>query len=237
MYCSRPPYLEQLNNITFWYPILERIGMRTPETKMFFAPSEIGHIVDGIVVSEFEQLIADVSRELVGFGGEAFLRTGHTSNKHEWADTCYLNNKDKVGSQLAALIEFSMLASMPYNTFAVRKMIKTKAITTAFNKMPIAQEVRMFIEDGEIICAHPYWSREAFVGQSGVSKEQIDKLNTLPDMTELNLMAKYVSKHFKGAWSVDFLQDENDEWWLTDMAQASSSYHYPDCPNINRWQE
>ena len=237
MYIGRPPFVQQLNDITFWYPILENIGMRTPKTQLFYVPDEIGKIVDGERIPEFERLITDVKRALAEYGGEAFLRTGQTSNKHEWRDTCHLTADSNVGAHLAGLVEFSMMVDLPYTTWAVREMIKTTPLTTAFRDMPIAQEVRMFVSKGEVVCSHPYWAREAFNNQKGVTAEQVDLLNTLPDMTELNRMAEYVSKRFDGSWSVDFLQDEKGEWWLTDMALASSSYHYTGCINEKKWNE
>lgn len=237
MYIGRPAFVEQLNDITFWYPILDRIKMRTPKTKLFYAPSEIGHIVDGEVIPAFEKLVADVELALKEYGGKAFLRTGQTSNKHEWRDTCYITDKSNVGTHLARLIEFSMMVDLPYTTFAVREMIPTTPLATAFLDMPIAQEVRVFVEKGAVVCAHPYWSREAFDNQKGVTPDQVDQLNKLPDITEISQMAEYVSGRFDAAWSVDFLQDSEGKWWLTDMALASSSYHYPGCLKEKKWSE
>lgn len=237
MFIGRPLYIQQLNDITFWLPILEQIKMRTPKTKLFHAPDEIGKIVDGEVTGDFRALEASVRAAMLGFDGEAFLRTGQTSNKHEWKDTCHITENSKVGQHLANLIEFSMLVDIPYTTFAVRQMIKTTPITTAFRHMPIAREIRMFVQKGGVVCAHPYWPAEAFSGQKTVTKEQIASLQVMPDMTELDQMAAYVSRYFDGAWSVDFLQDSEGAWWLTDMALASASYHWPECPNAEKWPE
>jgi len=237
MYIGRPAFVEQLNDITFWYPILERIGMRTPKTKLFHAPKEIGHIVDGEETADFRALEASVMAAKLGFGGEAFLRTGQTSNKHDWRDTCHLTDKSNVGAHIARLVEFSMMVDLPYTTWAVREMIPTTPLATAFAGMPIAQEVRLFISGGKVVCSHPYWAAEAFDNQKGVTAEQVKQLNTKPDMVELTKMAEYVSARFDGSWSVDFMQDSKGDWWLTDMALASSSYHYPDCPNKEKFAE
>lgn len=262
MYIGRPAFIERLNDMSFWYPIVERLStsskmpdinifktgdgkltssetkkdfvLNIPKTQLFYVSNEIGRIIDGDDVPEFNWLVEQVQRELKGFGGELFLRTGQTSNKHEWSDTCYVTDPKRVGLHLGSLIEFSMMVDLPYTTFAVREMIKTKPVGTAFRGMPIAQEVRMFVSDGKVLCAHPYWAKEAFEGQTSITPEQIDELNTLPDMTELYKLAEYVGSGFGYAWSIDFMQDEKDNWWLTDMALASTSYHYPDCPNGKR---
>ena len=237
MYIGRPAYYEQLNDISFWLPILERIGMRTPETKIFFTSKKVGNIIDGVETPEFVQLVKDIERARDEFGGEAFLRTGQTSNKHEWSETCHLTKDSNVANHVAALIEFSMLADLPYTTFAVRKMIPTNPITTAFKNMPIAREVRIFAERGQVACMHPYWPDEAFVCQENVTREQLDELQVMPDTTELKQMAQYVSNNFNGAWSIDFLQDTKGDWWLTDMAIAMASYHWPSCENKNKWPD
>ena len=44
-------------------------------------------------------------------------------------------------------------------------------------------------------------------------------------------IAETASRVCGGSWSVDLLQTERG-WFLTDMAEARSSYHWEDCPNI-----
>lgn len=237
MYMGRPPYTEQLNDISFWYPILKRIGMRTPDTKLFYADESIGKILDGEATPEFTQLAETIAAATQSFGGEAFLRTGLTSNKHDWEDTCHLTTGSITGHHLGRLIEFSMMVDLPYTTFAVRRMIPTAALTVAFKNMPIAREVRIFVEAGKVICAHPYWPTEAFDDQDDVTADQLEALQQLPAMDELTTMAEYTSRHFKGAWSVDFLEDTDGNWWLTDMALAATSYHWPGCEHGQISQE
>jgi len=239
MYIGRPPFVEQLNDISFWFPILSKIGMRTPETKLFYVSNEVGHIVDGKETDEFKQLVKDITSTKESFGRTAFLRTGQTSNKHDWKHTCYLSENSDVKKHLAALIEFSMMVDLPYNTFAVRKMIDTVPLTTAFKDMPIARELRIFVKEGKLICAHPYWPEEAFRGgqhpNNEVTEEQIRQLQVMPKMTEITQMAEYVSSSFQGSWSVDFLEDKDGNWWLTDMALASTGYHWPNCENKDKF--
>lgn len=238
MYIGRPAFIEQLNDISFWYPILKKIGMRTPETRLFYTQREIGKIIDGERTDGFEKLVEDIKKALGDFGGKAFLRTGQTSNKHDWKNACFLDSPENIDRQLYNLIEFSMIVDLPYTTFAVRELIKTKPIGIAFNNMPIAQEVRLFIENGKVVCVHPYWAEEAFKHEKTINSEQIKELNSLPqDMAELQQMAEYVSRCFRLAWSCDFLQDAKGDWWLTDMALANTSYHYKGCPNEHKWDK
>jgi hypothetical protein len=236
MHISHAPYTSQLNCISFWQPILESIRMRTPDTKLIHVSAEVGRIVDGEMSDEFKDLVAAVEAARSSFGGRAFLRTGQTSNKHDWKDTCFLDEDSDVGAHLARLIEFSMLVDLPYTCFAVRRMIPTEPLTTAFNGMPIAREVRLFVEAGTLTCAHPYWPDEAFENQD-VSEIDVKSLQKMLDMTELTKMAEYVSGYFRDAWSIDFLEYVDGKWWLTDMALGSTSYHYANCEVIGNIHE
>lgn len=261
MYIAEPAFNQQLNDMSFWFPIIDRLGrfskmpdmkithtesggfesietpkdfiLHIPETKIFYAPNEIGYIVDGVKTPEFDRLVKDVTEAHEQFGEESFLRTGQTSNKHEWVNTCHLTKDSNISDHIARLIEFSMMVDLPFTTFVVRKMIPTNSITVAFEDMPIAREIRMFVQKGEVICAHPYWPEEAFrtgvYTDDKVTDEQISKLQEMPDMVELNKLGEYISKSFAFAWSVDFLQDISGNWWLTDMALGNSSYHFPRC--------
>lgn len=269
MYTHRPAFIEQLNDMSFWYPIVERHArystmpdikifhkdgklqsteekkefvLRTPETMLFYAPYDIGHIVDGERTSSFEKLVQQITEARNAFGGYAFLRTGETSYKHDWKNTCYLTPDSDISHHVYNLVEFSMLVDLPWQTWAVRKMIPTSPITTAFSgDMPIAREVRLFVDNGKLICAHPYWPEEAFRGSiysdDKVTDEQIKQLANLPDMSNLTKLAEYVSDQFMHAWSIDFLQDTEGNWWLTDMALANTSYHWSDCPNKTKLTE
>jgi hypothetical protein len=262
MYVASPPFIEQLNDMAFWYPIIERHArysampdmsifykdgklqsvekkkefvLRTPKTVLLYAPHDIGKIVDGKKTASFDKLVKEITEARDAFGGYAFLRTGQTSNKHDWEKTCYLTPDSDVVDHVGRLVEFSMMVSLPWQTWAVREIIKAKPITTAFwGNMPIAREVRLFAEDGKLLCSHPYWPEEAFRQghntDDKVTDEQIKQLAEMPDMEELTKLAEYVSKQFSFAWSIDFLQDIDGNWWLTDMALSNSSYHWPDCP-------
>lgn len=270
MYIGRPAFIERLNDITFWFPIVEALArystmpdisvtfgsdrrlhstekekpfiLHTPKTALFYAPHEIGRIVDGEKVLSFDKLVQEIAEARNNFGGYAFLRTGQTSYKHEWKKTCYLTPESDIADHVARLIDFSMMVGLPCQSWAVREMIATTPITTAFDgDMPIAREIRLFVEDGKLTCAHPYWPEEAFRQgmntDDKVTDEQIKELAEMPDMTVLTKMAEHVSQSFMYAWSIDFLQDTEGKWWLTDMALAKTSYHWPDCPNKQRYAE
>jgi len=231
---------ENKNNMSYWFPLLKQIGMRVPKTIMVDSSDcKLGVLADGKRPYGYNPFAKRLKSAINEIGLPCFLRTGMTSDKHSWKDTCYIDNLDDkyLISHVANLVEHSCLANIAglpfdYSIWAVRELIPTKPIFTHFNSMPIVKERRMFINKGKVICNHPYWPREAF-GQNGISKVNLQKLQRLgkKDEKELELMAKYVGRWFTGYWSVDFLQDKNGLWWLTDMAVGGRSYHYPNCKN------
>lgn len=62
-------------------------------------------------------------------------------------------------------------------------------------------------------------------------RELLETVNTssTKDLEHLLFLAKHVSEHIPGYWSVDFLCDAEGNWWLIDMALGQDSYHWDGC--------
>lgn len=223
--------------MTYWLPILQSIGMRVPDTAFVHYPhgSELFSLLDGEVPNGVDQLTDAIDAAVQSVGGyPVFIRTEQSSDKHSWKDSCYLPSRDHINTNIAFLVEHSAMADWPCDFFAVRRLIPTSPICTAFyGDMPIARERRLFIKDGKVVCNHPYWPNEAFEHEASVSPRQITELQELSpeDSNELQAMARYIAQHIPGAWSVDFLVDSDGKWWCIDMAVAANSYHWSTCPN------
>lgn len=215
--------------------------LRVPDTIFVNYPygPELGYMADGERPRGLEYLTAAIDLAAQQFGYPVFIRTEQSSDKHSWKDTCYLTAKKDIEQHIYGLLEHSMMAGWPHDFFAIRRLIPTTPICTAFyGDMPVAKERRLFINKGEVVCNHPYWPDEAFTDGEGnrrdnVTDEQIAELQVLSeaDKEQLTRAAEWVSKHIYGYWSIDFLQDSNGDWWCIDMAIGSNSYHWPDCPN------
>lgn len=218
-------------------PVDDGLRIRVPETVIVHYPysREIGDAVDGEPVRGWHELCTaiDAAAEQVG-GYPVFLRTEASSDKHSWKDTCYLTAAGDIGQHVYNLVEHAMMNDLPCDFFAVRRLIPTRAICTAFyGEMPIAKERRVFIRDGSVACHHPYWPADAFDADE-ITEHQVRELQELgtEDEQEITRLASYVAKYIDGAWSVDFLQDINGDWWCIDMAVADVSYHWPECPSL-----
>ncbi len=172
------------------------------------------------------------------------MRTAYTSGKHDWTDTCYVTDADKIRRHVGMLIQDSALKELPIDAFVFREFIEMDSKFTAFSRtMPINPERRYFIKDGEIQCHHAYWISEAIAegdeayARHGMSKlpenwlELLAEMNTQSD-EEIELLSSYanqVAKVIEGYWSVDFCKAQDGHWVLIDMALGKASWHDEGC--------
>lgn len=227
------PEIEQLTSMAYWYPLLVQMGMRTPETIIVHRGSvELMRLLDGEKPEGYEWFKDSLVRAMERIGFPCFLRTGQTSAKHGWGDTCFIKSVEDIDSHIATFLEVSVVANiigppLSYDFWVVRKLIETKPVLHYFRNMPIAPEVRFFINDHKVQCFHPYWVPDAFEPED---RGKITPLliAVMPE-DEVYQMAQYVARFFAGYWSVDFLQDAQGEWWCIDMATGDRSYHNPSC--------
>lgn len=226
---------ENKNNMVYWYPLLKQIRMRVPDTIFVHSGNcDLLSLSDGKDPKGLELFMGRLEEVIKEIGMPCFLRTGMMSGKHSWKDTCYIDKLDDLKSHIASLVEESCIANIAglpfdFSIWAVRKLISTTPLFTAFyGDMPITRERRLFIRDGKLECNHPYWPKESFEGEENWTQDLQDELDFIdtPDQEELKQMAEYVGKYFTGYWSLDFLQDRDFNWWLTDMAVGERSYHY-----------
>ena len=231
------PAEEAKINMAYWLPVINQIGMRTPKTILVHTgDTELGVLTDGGTPKNYAAFLERLRLAVDQIGTPCFLKTGLLSNKHGWKRSCYLTDKKNLKSHIYSLVETSFIANisglpLDYSIWAVRELIKTNPLFTAFHgDMPITKERRIFIKDGKLICNHPYWTGRAFK-KGDATKEQMKELQSImpTERKELKLMAEYVGRYFKDYWSVDFLQDVDKNWWLIDMATGQRSYHWDSC--------
>jgi hypothetical protein len=226
-----------LNNLSYWFPRLLEAGIPVPRTEIIEVDADgLWPLVDGQFawgLAPLAQQIIDVA-ELVG-GMPCFLRTGHGSGKHYWKNTCYLPEPNKIiiAQHIRELVEWSCCVDfigLPFETWVVRELMPVGALFTAFNEMPITRERRCFVQDGELICSHPYWPPEAIQGASDEAVELLRVDNALEKSPSTELIQQ-AAELFEGAWSQDWLWTARG-WVLIDMATAKTSFHWDGCPHV-----
>jgi hypothetical protein len=163
------------NCLSYWYPTAQKAGIHTPETMIFKANDAV---VDGIRNAFWMKPITQTQKnaihsflDLVKLEARRikyplFLRSGQTSHKHDWGDTCFVSCESSLVQNIQNIAEMNIMADMngglPIDIWVIREMIKTKPYFYAFNNMPITKERRYFVRDGKVEEHFPYWPKNAF---------------------------------------------------------------------------
>lgn len=230
--------------LSYWFPIIEGAGIPVPKTKIFQMPESARDAVWGIldgreneIPEEFINQIAEAAKE---FGYPCFLRTDHTSAKHSWKRSCYITSEESIQKGILSIAEFSECASfvgIPWYTWAIREYlpIMPHGICPRYGDMPVNKEFRFFVEDGMVLCCHPYWPLDALKdgGWTCDPKFTYEELCNTGDMDYLTALAEKTGEAVGGLWSIDILETEHG-WFVTDMAEAHKSFHWESCTNKKR---
>lgn len=236
-----------LNSLAYWYPKIREL-VPTPRTAIVDAGDcDLRKVLDGKEPDGLKRFLSDLAAGADAVGGyPCFLRTAHGSGKHEWLDTCLIDGPGVFGRHVARLVEWSELVDMlglPYRFWAVRELLPVEAAFTAFTGMPIARERRYFArfdgELGQVVCHHPYWPPSAI--QNPSCRDWSDRLARLNyesavEIEHLTAMTRRIVFKLGNAWSIDWLWVPDVGWYLTDMALATDSFHWADCPHAREFE-
>jgi len=225
--------------LSYWFPKIEAAGLPVPRTKIVRMPGdtlmEFYKVFDGERPGPAADNFCDLLKITCdSMGYPCFLRTGQTSGKHDWDRTCFVQSPERIRSHVIALIEYSELADfmgLACDVWAVREFLPTRpvAVCKNWNGMPVCREFRVFAEEGQARCWHPYWPAAA-LEEGGADVADYDALCELRHAETVFNIAESATMALGGAWSVDVL-DTARGWYLTDMAEAHKSFHWPDCPH------
>jgi hypothetical protein len=232
--------MTDINDMSYWYPKLEEAGLPVPRTMILHTDAELMSLLDGMEPEppgSLEKLADEIVVAASAFGDKPFfLRTGHTSGKHDWQNTCYVAavDRDAVLYHIVALVEHSALAGimgLPTQTWVVRELIRTEPqfYCLSYGNFPVVREFRVFARDGKVEEIYPYWPEKAVEhGKPDAPnwKHILREISTLEvdEHGRLCALASEATLALGGFWSIDFLQDENGTWWLTDCADGDQSY-------------
>lgn len=232
------------NCLTYWFPKIREAGLPVPLTHMASMPEDAAMDLwtkfdnkpcNGRFDAWVEML--KPAAETIGF--PLFLRSGHTSGKHEWKNTCFVPSVEQLGPHIAQICYFSECMSMggelSWSKWALREFLPTEpvGICPGYDDMPICKEFRFFVDGGQVKCFHPYWPVLSLVrGGAAISIEAYADLCEIDDdYDELIDLAEKAGRAVGGAWSIDFLHTKRG-WILTDMALAQQSWHWEGCAYV-----
>ena len=221
-----------------WAPAVKKAGVSSPATRVVPLSTALqlsfleNHPETQEMTENLDQIVQAVEEMGKQYGFPLFIKTSFTSNKHYWDETCCLPSADRetVFKHIAEIVFYQGFSPYPFSSsLLIRQMLETEAAFHAFGNMPVTKEFRFFAGSGKVEGYQPYWPKEA-IEDHGPSVEdweqKLEALSTLDDkdFNQLEKMAKAITSHLEGDWSVDFLKDRHGKWWLIDMAEARISY-------------
>lgn len=225
------------NSLLYWYPKIKNLNIPQPKTKVVLLEGkEFEETMEGMpksLVERVKDLIKDEFRLPV------FIRTDQASGKHYWKDTCYYDGSKGLARHLFEICEYNHCAGflgLNFEAIIVREYIPMASKFVAFRgNMPVNPERRYFVNNGKVLCRHPYWFKDSIQPNSKRQlpsnwKSLIKKMNR-ETVEEIELLTKYseeVGQYFEGYWSIDFCKAKDGRWILIDMALGKNSWH-PDC--------
>lgn len=237
--------------LSHWCPLIKAAGLPIPDTTIIpgLTAEETWDWADGDAPPSSLGKIAETVRAAgEAYGFPCFLRTGLTSGKHDWNDTCFLRDPRTVEAHLYQLVEFSCMADLiglECSEFVVRKLLPSISVFTAFKGMPVAREIRYFYEGGRISGWAPYWPADSIQNPSRDDwRERLEVLQafTSRDLETTAALAERAAVAASSGglcadWSIDLLHvrdgSEFGAWFVTDMADAARSYRSPDFRKVD----
>ena len=227
--------------LTYWFPKIEAAGLPVPKT-IIVGPTDVEFVrlFGGQRPKGLRAFLKTLQAAVDEIGYPCFLRTGQTSAKHDWEKSCYLLAGSDLLAHVLAIVNFSecvQIIGLDYRYWVVRELLPVTYACrlTAYGNMPLVREFRLFTKGGKVQCVHPYWPVDAVLRGSPDIRQWRRKLELhhrlAPDEeTMLRTLAERAASACPDAdWSIDFIQA--GDWFLTDMAEAERSYHWPTCPN------
>lgn len=235
------------NALSYWFPKIEAAGLPVPKTMIVQMPTLVWEGILNTINGEpapsgsnplafFDEIAAAADK----LGWPAFLRTDHTSHKHNWKNTCFLANRDDVPDHVFEIAELSELAGfavdLSWNRWAVREMLPVRhlGVCRGYGDMPVVREFRFFVADGKIQCFHNYWP-DAALAEGDVewfALPEEHKTYSRADEVLMRDMVTAAAEAVGGDWSIDVL-DTRRGWMITDMALAEDSFHMEGCPHAH----
>ena len=219
-------FMDERVNMSHWFPVVDDLDVPTPTTKRL----EIAPGTDEPIEWDNE-----AACELVeSLGGTAFIRSGRSSGDGEHSQLIKSPDPLQVKRTIKALVVDHMMAQMKLGeALWFREWLDLDH--------PVATEVRTYIRDGEVVCAHPRLDDLHRAKDKEAAYERTQAALDADWESTLKPHAETVAAAMDGWWSLDFVQDTNGDWYCTDMAldaiyerdgqYIEMSWHPDDCEN------
>lgn len=239
------------NNFSYWYPKVKDCGINQSESVIIPVPFDIYKIIEGDMLCDTDS--ADICRNLVNelimpcFNEFAkagpqicFCKNGTFSNKYD-AHLCFTNDYRLFESFTSICYGAACLGAKGNTEFVLRRIIHSDDSITPkiYNGLPLRPEIRVFydFDKHKVLYSVNYWDYDYVYPNlhSITDKIIFDKwmiklegtFNTVKHEVEsivYDAMKNIID--LTGKWSIDIMLDENNIFWLIDMAQAEHSAYW-----------
>lgn len=138
--------------LSHWFPLIEAAGVPVPKTTILKMPKEaqehIWEAFDGKLdgdISAYTGFCRNIEAAAATVGYPFFLRTDHTSGKHQWDKTCFVRFAQDIPKHVFALAEFAEMADLMgllWDTWAVREYLPILPVGRCpnYGNMPVCRE-------------------------------------------------------------------------------------------------
>lgn len=243
-------FVQDQNNISFWYPKIRACGMLVPKTKIFQVPEEItkAFFMDGDQEKNIDTIYNWVKDEVMPklpqeLSNLIFIKNGTFSNKFDFKTCAIRANAVEITSSLIEINYTSLvMGAGGISEFAIRERIKFNSVARPciYNGMPLRNEYRVFydFDNQKPLYIVNYWDYDYC--NDDISRKATDRI--IYEATYPTILAQYeknknyvtekVADYMKnvrglsGIWSVDVLEDDMGYLWLIDMAIGNRSAYW-----------
>lgn len=220
--------------LSYWYPKIKDL-VPTPKTDIVQTDCKLWKLLDGNKPDGYHEFLDQLTEAAIRIDGliedglaAVFLRTGHTSGKHNWDRCCYLDHD--LDGHVRSLVEFSAMVDimgLPTEVWAVREYLPVESLfrCVAYGGMPVVPERRYFVDGGKLLYSIPYWPEQALEEGEPDDETWRQKMPIVqqPFGPEADDMALKCGEACGGKWSVDVLLTRKG-YYVTDMAEAEKSW-------------
>jgi hypothetical protein len=137
--------------LSYWFPKVEAAGLPVPKTLIVPMPNGVRKTIfthlwgEEADPSNVEAFVAELRGIAAPLGYPFFLRTDHTSGKHNWRETCFVADPAQLGRHVYAIAEDSEMAGivgMPWNVWVVREMLRQRSKREAMRRTAAQPKAR-----------------------------------------------------------------------------------------------
>lgn len=136
----------KLTSLKYWFPLVKDLGIPVPKTVL--VECDRGNILNHM--DGLEELNPnfrmELFREAAMLGYPVFMRTDLCAGKHDWKNSCFVQNDLSLINNLYSLISYNELCDiqgLPYSAIVLREFLDLETSFQAFpGDMPINKEPR-----------------------------------------------------------------------------------------------